>query len=96
MKILTPKCTATERQHISTWVRSCNKHVERLKPSYTVLFDVWTFDILTRETVSQEGGRFPPFFARSARWLFSLVDADKSVAQASHKSMEKNARSIIY
>ena len=52
IKILTPNCTATERQHILIWVRSCNKHVEHLKPSYTALFDVWTLDILTAETVS--------------------------------------------
>ena len=31
-----------------------NKHVEKVKPSYTAPFDILTFKILTRETVFQE------------------------------------------
>ena len=76
MKILTPNCTATERQHILIWVRRCNKHVEHLKHSYTALFDVWTFDILTRETVAQEvGGVFDGF-----RYLKRCLQASLSLS----------------
>ena len=33
-----------------------NKHVEHMKPSYTALFDVLTFDVLTRETIFHQVG----------------------------------------
>ena len=92
MKILTPNCTATERQHISIWVRSCHRHVEHLKPSYIALFDVWTFDILTRKT-------FPLSFRRISllAGFFCLSTLTESVAQASYKPMEKNVvRNLQY
>ena len=77
IKILTPNCTATERQHILIWVRSCNKHVEHLKPSYTAIFVVWTFDILKCKT-------FPLSFRRISllAGFFRLSTLTKSVAQA--------------
>ena len=85
IKILTPNCTATERQHILIWVRSCDKHVEHLKLSYTAIFDVWTFDILTCKT-------FPLSFRRISllAGFFRFSTLTKSLARASYKPMEKN------